>query len=144
MTDTGAVTFTLQFFVFVGLLFFLLGLETDPLTMAVRVLPLSETTRARTKTAFSNALRGVFVSSLMLALFHSLFMWLALRAAGVHFVYICTVATAVFTLLPVVPGWLFCVPGVLELVIKVGGHDKPTLPLSMAATRKESVLCSFS
>lgn len=41
-TAAGAVTFVIQFAVFVGLLFFLLDLPTDPLTMAVQLLPVSE------------------------------------------------------------------------------------------------------
>ena len=49
------------------LLFYLLAAPTDPLEVAVRVLPLSSTARERTIAAFSGALRGVFLSSIKLA-----------------------------------------------------------------------------
>ncbi|KAK9807670.1 hypothetical protein WJX72_005850 [[Myrmecia] bisecta] len=114
----GAVTWALQFFVFVGLLYFLLNLETDPLCLALHLMPVSEYACHQTRLAMTNALRGVFVSSLKLMIFHSLFTWITLRAAGTHLTYTCTLGTAVFTALPIVPVWVFALPGSLQLALQ--------------------------
>lgn len=41
--------------------------------------PLSDDAREKTATAFSEALKSVFVSSIKLAAFHALFTWLTFR-----------------------------------------------------------------
>lgn len=68
-------------------------------------------------TAFTNALRGVFVSSLKLVVFYAMFSWLVLRFFGVHFVYLLTTASAVVAILPAIPVWMIAVPAVAELAL---------------------------
>jgi hypothetical protein len=41
--------------------------------------------------------------------------WLTLRALRVHLLWTCTLAAAVFTLIPVAPTWLFGLPAAAEL-----------------------------
>ncbi|KAK9826817.1 hypothetical protein WJX81_003947 [Elliptochloris bilobata] len=112
----GAITFSLQFLVFVGLLYFLLELEQDPLALLVGFAPgLSEAARRETHAALGNALRGVFLTPLKTTAARALCTWLALRAARVHLLWTCTLAAAIFTLVPLAPTWLFGLPASVEL-----------------------------
>lgn len=45
--------------------------------------------------------------------------WLTLRALRVHLLWTCTLAAAIFTLIPVVPTWLFGLPAAVELFARV-------------------------
>ena len=45
----------------------------------VHLQPLSDDAREKTATAFSEALKSVFVSTIKLAAFHALFTWLTYR-----------------------------------------------------------------
>ena len=65
--SAGLAKLGVQFTLFAVLLFYLLAAPTDPLEVAVRVLPLSAVARERTIAAFSDALRAVFLSSIKLA-----------------------------------------------------------------------------
>lgn len=68
----------------------------------------------------TNALRGVFVSSLKLVVFYALFSWLVLRFFAVHFVYLLTTAAAVVAVLPAIPVPVVAVPAILELALLRG------------------------
>ena len=60
----GVVQAGVQFILFAGLLFVLLSADSDPLLYAVRVLPLSRSSQRQAASAFSNAMRGVFLCAL--------------------------------------------------------------------------------
>ncbi|CAL8462876.1 g2410 [Coccomyxa elongata] len=114
----GVVQAGVQFTLFCALFYYLLAAEADPLLYAVRLLPLSDGARQQAATALSDALRGVFLCALKLALFHAGFTWLTLRMFRVHFVYATTVAAALTALLPLIPSWLVAVPAALQLVLQ--------------------------
>ena len=60
----GVVQAGVQFILFAGLLFVLLSADSDALLYAVRVLPLSPSSQRQAASAFSNAMRGVFLCAL--------------------------------------------------------------------------------
>ena len=106
--------------------------------------PLSDDARERTATAFSEALKSVFVSTIKLTAFHAVFTWLtyrypcesaaeatACRIFGIHLMYLSILASAAAACLPLVPVCLVAVPAALQLLAQVcgasgvaAGHDK--------------------
>ena len=61
--------------VFASVLYALLAFDLDPVDRLVRLLPVAASNQERASKAVTRALRGVFVSSLKLALFHAGFTW---------------------------------------------------------------------
>ena len=121
----GVVKLGLQFALFVAMLFLLLSAEQEPLQQAMRILPMSESAREHTAASFSQALRGVFLSALKLAVFHSLFTWVTFRAFSIQLVYVGTLASALCSLLPLVQVWMVAIPAALQLVVQV--RDTPPI-----------------
>ncbi len=70
--------------------------------------------------AVTRAMRGVFVSSLKLLVFHAGFTWITLRAFGAHFVFLSTAVSGVAAVLPFLPVFLVALPAVLELAVLRG------------------------
>lgn len=63
------------------------------------------------------ALSGVFEVTAKMAFFHGVFTWLTLRMAGVHFIYLPTLAAAILACFPLIPIMVVLVPAILELVM---------------------------
>lgn len=113
------------------MLYALLALDVDPVDRLVRLLPVSAPAQSRAAAAVTRALRGVFVSSLKLALFHAGFTWVTLRLFGVaHFVHLATAASAVAAVAPLVPVAAAALPAAAELALLRG---RPLKALLLAA-----------
>ncbi|KAF5832978.1 hypothetical protein DUNSADRAFT_10965 [Dunaliella salina] len=71
--------------------------------------------------ALSNAMRGVFASSLKLAAFHAAFTWLTLKACGTHLTHLLTLVSMLVSVLPLLPCWVAVLPPAFELAMSSSG-----------------------
>jgi predicted PurR-regulated permease PerM len=113
----GLIKLAVQAMVWATVLFYLLAMGNDPVAICLELLPISGHARAKASETITNAMRGVFVSSLKLSVFHALFSWLTLSMAGCHFVYLLTALSTVVAILPLIPVWLIAIPAALALAL---------------------------
>eukprot|EP00873_Tetraselmis_striata_P010017 jgi/Tetstr1/430281/TSEL_020108.t1 len=113
----GIITASINFISFVGLLYFLLSLDEDPIDTVIGVIPVEPSRQATINTAVRSALSGVFEVTVKIAAFNGLLTWLSLRVLGAHFVYLPTLAAIVFSCFPLIPVMVVIIPAILEFVI---------------------------
>ena len=110
--------FGMQSLLFLSLLFALLSAEEDPLARMMQLFPLPQDARDKASDALNQMLGGVFSALIKLAVIHGLFTWVTFKIFGAPLVYLSSTVSAAFSLLPLIPSYMICIPALIALSVQ--------------------------
>ena len=110
--------FGMQSLLFLSLLFALLSAEEDPLARMMQLFPLPQDVRDKASDALNQMLGGVFSALIKLAVIHGLFTWVTFKIFGAPLVYLSSTVSAAFSLLPLIPSYMICIPALIALSVQ--------------------------
>ena len=118
MKGWGLFNFLFSLLLFLTALFYLIGSSTTerykPTSWILLFFP-EESLRDTAGTLINESVSQVFTTAFKLALFHGLWCWCTFSVFGCHLVYLPTLLAALMAVLPLLPTYFDCIPGVLEL-----------------------------
>ena len=117
-TGMGIVEFGMQGLLSLSLLFALLQAKEDPISSAFKILPLPSSSINKAAEAINESIGNVFVTLLKLAFIHGLFTWVTFQMVDAPLMYTSAVLSAVFSLLPLLPPYIVCIPAFLVLAFQ--------------------------
>lgn len=134
---SSVLQFTVSLFLFLNLLYYLLTLEQDMVTVALDFVPMKE---ARIlNEALEETVRQVFVLNGKVMAFHCLYTWILFRFFGVtHLVYTASVLSSLCTVVPLLPAWLVAVPGAAEMALS----GSPTIGVALWLAHYGGLWCA--
>ena len=118
MKGWGLFNFMFSLLLFLTALFYLIGTSEDktykPVSWLLFFFP-EESFREEASNLINESVSQVFKIAFKLSIFHGLWCWSTLTVFGCHMVYLPTLLSAVMALVPLLPTYFDCIPGVLEL-----------------------------
>jgi predicted PurR-regulated permease PerM len=94
--------FAFNVFLYFTLTIYFLADREDLVEMIFKVIPIDDQSKTKHKNALSKTIQGVFTSTIQLALYQALYTWMIFDLNGINYVYLYTLASAFFKVVPVV------------------------------------------
>lgn len=96
---------------FISCLYNFLKMKGDLVKDLLKFLPYPETQIDSIHKSFHNSIQGVFISTFDIFIFHTLLTWLIFDFCKIKFVFLFSIMSGVFTLVPVITPYLILIPG---------------------------------
>ncbi|XP_065207429.1 transmembrane protein 245 [Planococcus citri] len=114
---SGFTVFSLiiDLIIFLTALFYLLNSSSDVYKPVEFLAKMSPTYGTKLALAIERSVAEVFMVSSKLSLFYGLYTWFLHNLFQMHIVYVPTVIAALLAAVPVLPTYIVCLPGVLDL-----------------------------
>eukprot|EP01017_Pseudomicrothorax_dubius_P003906 TRINITY_DN10673_c0_g1_i1.p1 TRINITY_DN10673_c0_g1~~TRINITY_DN10673_c0_g1_i1.p1 ORF type:complete len:243 (-),score=31.23 TRINITY_DN10673_c0_g1_i1:171-899(-) len=96
----GVFDLVAKFFVFILLLYYFVDMEDDPLTKGLRALSLSEEVHNKLNEQVVTSIRGVFVSSVYIFIYHLVLTWFIFDIVGLPLKFIFSSIASTLSIVP--------------------------------------------